>query len=157
MQSGLAVARRAVHILMRTDLRKSAIPRGSICDSRPYVSDHRPGRNVSRVVVELDGLYHSVVANRTNEVMKMLTIFTTIFIPLTFIVGVYGMNFDRIAGTAVAGIRYYVVWAIMLVVAGGCLVLQTPRLVAEEPQGARAACKWGRAAAAPHPASSTCV
>jgi magnesium transporter len=34
------------------------------------------------------------VSNRMNEVMKVLTIFATIFIPLTFIVGIYGMNFD---------------------------------------------------------------
>jgi magnesium transporter len=33
-----------------------------------------------------------------NEVMKVLTIISTIFIPLTFIVGVYGMNFDPAAG-----------------------------------------------------------
>ena len=34
------------------------------------------------------------VSNRTNDIMKVLTIFTTIFTPLTFLVGVYGMNFD---------------------------------------------------------------
>ncbi len=38
-------------------------------------------------------LYMSGVSNRMNEVMKTLTIITTIFVPLTFIVGVYGMNF----------------------------------------------------------------
>ena len=38
-------------------------------------------------------LYHSSVGMRTNEVMKVLTVITSIFIPLTFIVGVYGMNF----------------------------------------------------------------
>jgi len=37
-------------------------------------------------------IYHSNVANRTNEVMKVLTIFASIFIPLTFIAGVYGTN-----------------------------------------------------------------
>ena len=40
-------------------------------------------------------IYMSGVSNRMNEVMKVLTIIATIFIPLTFIVGVYGMNFDR--------------------------------------------------------------
>ena len=39
-------------------------------------------------------LYHSSVSNRMNEVMKVLTIIATIFIPLTFIAGVYGMNFE---------------------------------------------------------------
>jgi magnesium transporter len=36
----------------------------------------------------------SDVSNRMNEVMKVLTIIATIFIPLTFIAGVYGMNFN---------------------------------------------------------------
>lgn len=39
-------------------------------------------------------IYLSSVSNRTNETMRVLTIIATIFIPLTFIVGVYGMNFD---------------------------------------------------------------
>lgn len=40
-------------------------------------------------------IYLSSVSNRTNEVMKVLTIIATIFIPLTFIVGIYGMNFEH--------------------------------------------------------------
>jgi magnesium transporter len=38
-------------------------------------------------------LYLSSISNKMNEVMKMLTIIATIFIPLTFIAGIYGMNF----------------------------------------------------------------
>ena len=38
-------------------------------------------------------LYHSSVGLRTNEIMRVLTVITSIFIPLTFVVGVYGMNF----------------------------------------------------------------
>jgi magnesium transporter len=38
--------------------------------------------------------YLSSLSNRLNEVMKVLTVFSTIFIPLTFIVGIYGMNFE---------------------------------------------------------------
>jgi magnesium transporter len=38
-------------------------------------------------------LYHSSVGMRTNEIMRVLTVITSIFIPLTFVVGVYGMNF----------------------------------------------------------------
>ena len=37
--------------------------------------------------------YLSSVSNRMNEVMKVLTLIATIFIPLTFIAGIYGMNF----------------------------------------------------------------
>jgi len=60
--------------------------------------------------------YLSSVSNRMNEVIKMLTIIATIFIPLTFIVGVYGMNFRFMPEL---GWRwgYFVVWAVMAVVA----------------------------------------
>ena len=40
-------------------------------------------------------VYLSAISNRTNEIMKVLTVLTSIFIPLTFIVGVYGMNFEH--------------------------------------------------------------
>ena len=43
---------------------------------------------------DLRDLYLSSVSNRMNEIMKVLTIISTIFIPLTFIAGIYGMNFD---------------------------------------------------------------
>jgi len=43
-------------------------------------------------------LYISSVSNRLNEIMKVLTIMSSIFIPLTFIAGVYGMNFNPAAG-----------------------------------------------------------
>jgi magnesium transporter len=39
--------------------------------------------------------YLTVVSNRMNQVMKVLTVISTIFIPLTFIAGVYGMNFQH--------------------------------------------------------------
>lgn len=40
-------------------------------------------------------MYLSIISNRMNEVMKVLTIMSSIFIPLTFIAGIYGMNFSR--------------------------------------------------------------
>ena len=39
-------------------------------------------------------IYLSSISNKMNEVMKVLTIITTIFVPLTFVAGVYGMNFN---------------------------------------------------------------
>lgn len=48
------------------------------------------------VTSSLMDVYQSSVSNRLNQVMKVLTIISTIFIPLTFIVGVYGMNFSYI-------------------------------------------------------------
>ncbi len=61
-------------------------------------------------------IYLSSVSNRMNEVMKVLTIIATIFIPLTFIVGVYGMNFDNMPEL---GWRwsYFIVWGLMIAVA----------------------------------------
>lgn len=45
-------------------------------------------------VNNLMNLYLSFSAQRTNEVMKVLTIFSAFFLPLTFVVGIYGMNFE---------------------------------------------------------------
>ena len=39
-------------------------------------------------------IYISLSSQKTNEVMRVLTVFSVFFMPLTFIVGVYGMNFD---------------------------------------------------------------
>jgi len=44
----------------------------------------------------LGDLYMNMVSHRMNEVMKVLTIIATLFIPITFIAGVYGMNFEYI-------------------------------------------------------------
>ncbi len=60
-------------------------------------------------------IYLSSVSNRMNEVMKVLTIIATIFIPLTFIVGVYGMNFVHMPELGVAW-AYPLVWVIMLII-----------------------------------------
>ena len=46
------------------------------------------------LTADLRDLYMSTVSNRINETMRVLTIISTIFIPLTFIAGVYGMNFN---------------------------------------------------------------
>lgn len=46
------------------------------------------------MVYSLYDMYMSGLSNRMNEVMKVLTIIATIFIPITFIAGIYGMNFD---------------------------------------------------------------
>jgi magnesium transporter len=60
--------------------------------------------------------YLSSISNKMNEIMKVLTIIATIFIPLTFIAGVYGMNFKFMPEL---GWRwsYLIIWAIMIVVA----------------------------------------
>jgi len=60
-------------------------------------------------------IYLSSISNRLNEVMKVLTIFSTIFIPLTFIVGIYGMNF-RYMPELEMPLGYYTLMAFMGVV-----------------------------------------
>lgn len=54
--------------------------------------------NYREMTNSLLDLYLSSANQRLNEVIKLLTVISTIFIPLTFIVGVYGMNFDNIPG-----------------------------------------------------------
>ncbi|MDT8403005.1 magnesium/cobalt transporter CorA [Sulfuriflexus sp.] len=46
------------------------------------------------ILTGLLDIYHSSISNKMNEIMKVLTIFASIFIPLTFIAGIYGMNFE---------------------------------------------------------------
>jgi len=68
----------------------------------------------------LKDLYISEVSNRTNNIMKVLTIMASIFIPLTFIAGIYGMNFEYMPELKSA-YGYPIVWGIMLAVVGGML------------------------------------
>jgi magnesium transporter len=63
----------------------------------------------------------SAASNRLNKVMKVLTIISTIFIPLTFIVGVYGMNF-RFMPELDQIWAYPVIWGIMVLIALGMLI-----------------------------------
>jgi magnesium transporter len=60
-------------------------------------------------------IYLSSVSNKMNEVMKVLTIITTIFVPVTFIAGVYGMNFDYMPELH-SKWGYPAVWAVMLTI-----------------------------------------
>ncbi len=59
-------------------------------------------------------MYMSTISNRMNAVMKVLTIIATIFIPLTFIAGVYGMNFKYMPELEFE-YGYYVFWGVMVI------------------------------------------
>jgi magnesium transporter len=50
--------------------------------------------SLREILASLSDLYLSVIGTRQNEVMKVLTVISTVFLPLTFVAGVYGMNFD---------------------------------------------------------------
>jgi len=62
-------------------------------------------------------LYLSSISNRMNEVMKVLTIIATIFIPLTFIAGIYGMNFTYMPELNWRW-SYPLLWLVMITIAG---------------------------------------
>ncbi|HYQ16377.1 MAG TPA: magnesium transporter CorA family protein [Polyangiaceae bacterium] len=66
------------------------------------------------ILTESLNLYMSLVSHRTNEVMKRLTVVSVVFLPLTFLCGVYGMNFENLPELRWAH-GYYLFW---LVVAG---------------------------------------
>jgi len=65
-------------------------------------------------------LYLSSVSNKMNEVMKVLTIFASIFIPLTFMAGIYGMNFEFMPELKMRW-AYPALWGLMIAVAVGLL------------------------------------
>lgn len=69
----------------------------------------------------LTNLYYAVQGQRMNEIMKVLTIVSTIFIPLTFIVGVYGMNFENMPELRMKN-GYYISWGVMILVTIGLLI-----------------------------------
>jgi len=66
-------------------------------------------------------IHINTMNTRLNEVMRVLTVISTIFIPLTFIVGVYGMNFQHMPELEWHW-GYFGVWGIMLSVVIGMLV-----------------------------------
>lgn len=81
-------------------------------------------RDISSGLTEL---YMSSVSNRMNDVMKVLTVIATIFIPLTFVAGVYGMNFNPDASRFnMPELNWYwgypVFWCVMVVTAAALLV-----------------------------------
>ncbi|HTN74447.1 MAG TPA: magnesium/cobalt transporter CorA, partial [Pirellulaceae bacterium] len=74
------------------------------------------------LVMDLRDFYMSAISNRINETMRVLTIVSTIFIPITFIAGVYGMNFDTSSPWNMPELKwrfgYLFCWALMLATAG---------------------------------------
>jgi len=65
-------------------------------------------------------MYMTTISNKMNEVMKVLTIMASIFIPLTFMAGIYGMNFEYIPELQME-YGYFYLWGAMLLVFFGLL------------------------------------
>ena len=95
----------------------------------PYLHDLYD--HVIRVIESVEGfhdalsglldIYLSSVSNRMNEIMKVLTVISTIFIPMTFITGIYGMNFRYMPELRVWW-AYPAVWLLCFSIAGGMLL-----------------------------------
>jgi magnesium transporter len=71
-------------------------------------------------------VYLSSISNKMNEVMKVLTVISTVFIPLTFVAGIYGMNFNTEKSPLnMPELNWYwgyvVCWAVMLTIAAGLI------------------------------------
>jgi magnesium transporter len=73
------------------------------------------------MAVSLMEVHLSSISNRLNEVMRVLTVISTIFIPLTFLVGVYGMNFQHMPELAWRW-SYPILWLLMIGIGCGMFV-----------------------------------
>ena len=83
-------------------------------DHLSQISEHIESQR--DMLQNLNDLYNAEQSNRANHVMKVLTIVSAIFIPLTFIAGVYGMNFDNMPELRTKN-GYYAILGIMIFIA----------------------------------------
>ncbi len=122
MRHDLLVVRRAVRPLREQLLLLTGDAPPLITDqTEPYLGDleaHLLQHNdvidhLRDAVTSLLEAHVSVISMRTNEVMRVLTIMASIFIPMTFVAGVYGMNFQHMPELSEPW-AYPVVWAVML-------------------------------------------
>ena len=61
-------------------------------------------------------IYHTTISSKLNDIMKFLTVFSVIFIPLTFIAGIYGTNFEYVPELSFK-YSYFIMWGLMIVIA----------------------------------------
>lgn len=66
-------------------------------------------------------IYHTTISSKLNDIIKFLTVFSVVFIPLTFIAGVYGTNFEHIPELSYK-YSYFIMWIVMIIVALGMLI-----------------------------------
>ncbi|MGB9594844.1 MAG: magnesium/cobalt transporter CorA, partial [Candidatus Poribacteria bacterium] len=71
--------------------------------------------NLRDIISDMMNIYLSSISNKLNEVMKVLTIISTIFIPLTFLAGIYGMNFKYMPELEWK-LGYPILWLIMIII-----------------------------------------
>ncbi len=78
--------------------------------------------NYREILSDQLNIYHNSMSSKLNDTIKFLTVFSTIFIPLTLITGIYGTNFDNVPELHLK-YGYYVMWGIMLTVSGVMLMV----------------------------------
>lgn len=76
--------------------------------------------NYREILSDLLNIYHTTISTRLNDIMKFLTVFSVVFIPLTFIAGIYGTNFDFVPELHYK-YSYFIMWVVMIAVAIGML------------------------------------
>ncbi|WP_296705918.1 magnesium/cobalt transporter CorA, partial [Algoriphagus sp.] len=66
-------------------------------------------------------IYHTTISSKLNDTMRFLTVFSVVFIPLTFIAGIYGTNFENVPELSFK-YSYYIMWGVMISIAIGMLL-----------------------------------
>ncbi|MHA7059514.1 magnesium/cobalt transporter CorA [Aquimarina sp. M1] len=77
--------------------------------------------NYREILSDQLNIYHTTISSKLNDIMKFLTVFSVIFIPLTFIAGIYGTNFEYVPELSFK-YSYFIMWVVMVVVAIGMLL-----------------------------------
>ncbi len=77
--------------------------------------------NYREILSDQLNIYHTTLSSKLNDVMKFLTVFSVVFIPLTFIAGIYGTNFDNVPELHYK-YSYFIMWGVMVVVAISMLI-----------------------------------
>jgi magnesium transporter len=75
-----------------------------------------------QILEGLANLYYAAQGQKMNEIMKVLTVISAIFIPLTFIVGVYGMNFKHMPELETR-YGYFIIWGCMILIAAALVFI----------------------------------
>jgi len=104
-------------------VRIGLVTKGYLRDTQDHCEQLIDAAEVYDEMVEaMISTHISASGQRSTEVMQTLTVIATIFIPLTFLVGIYGMNFDVMPELHLRW-GYYAVWGIMLVLVGGMVAM----------------------------------
>lgn len=77
--------------------------------------------NYREILSDQLNIYHTTISSKLNDIMKFLTVFSVIFIPLTFIAGIYGTNFENVPEFNYK-YSYFIMWIVMIILAIGMLI-----------------------------------